>query len=175
MAYYYDLINTHTGEYIYECDKPFDTCQDALIDAKKTLITISEALCRIFTTPPGRSSYEEPQMESVIGREFESDVPKLDTKMMLAIHSAVCDAVAEKGRTLTPVEIDEIILGVSGWDASTDVGAEYLAEAFAKVEDRKSHIAKEPKAPELERLEGESVEDFQWRVISSQYDTRPER
>lgn len=138
MSYYYELVNKRTGEIIYECDTPFETAQDALTNAKK--ITIGETLWRVFTTPPGRSLYEEPQHEDTISAEFESESPILDTKLMLSIHSAVRNAVEGKQRTLTPDEIDEAILGVTGWDIETDAGAEALAEAYELVVDRRAHI-----------------------------------
>ena len=141
MPYYYDLLNQQTGELFYESYTPFDTIQDALVDAKKSLI-IREAFWRVFTTPPDRSEYEEPQATSSISHEFESDVPELDWRMMLKIQSGIEDKVRLLERTLTPEEIDLVILEASGWDRGTDIGAEYLAEAFALVEDRSTHIYK---------------------------------
>jgi len=139
MSYYYDLLNQRTGELFYESDRPFDTIQDALVDAKKSLIN-REAFWRVFTTPPGRSEYEEPQMTSSISSELESNVPELDWKMMLKIQSGIQDEVSEKKKTLTPEEIDSVILRVSGWDKDTDVGVESLAEAYEMVIDRKAHV-----------------------------------
>lgn len=139
MSYYYELLNQQSGELIYDSDVPFDTIQDALVDAKSNLMS-REAFWRVFTTPPGRSEYEEPQVTSSISPEFESDVPELDWKMMLKIHSAVYEAVQHKQATLTGDELDDIIHEVSGWDTDTEVGAEYHAEAYELVMDRKAHV-----------------------------------
>jgi len=139
MPYYYDLLNQHTGETIYESDTPFNTIQDALVDAKTTLIG-REAFWRVFTTPPGRPEYEEPQVTSSISPEFESDVPKLDMKMMLKIHSGIQEEVSTRKRTLTPEEVDSVILEASGWDVDTEIGAESLAEAYEMVMDRGIHV-----------------------------------
>lgn len=142
MPYYYDLINQHTGEKLYEPETPFDTIQDTLVDAKRSLVS-REAFWRVFTTPPGRPEYEEPQVTSSISSEFESTVPEFGQKMMLRIHSGIYDEVSAKKRTLTLEEVDLVILQVSGWSADTDVGAEYLAEAFEQVIDRRAHIYRE--------------------------------
>ncbi len=142
MPYYYDLLNQHTGEIIYESDTPFNTIEDALVDAKKTLVS-KEAFWRVFTTPPGRSEHEEPQVTSSISSEFESDVPELDWKMMIKIQSGIRDKADAEKRSLTPEEIDLVLLDVSGWDIDTDVGAELLAEAYEMVMNRGIHEHKE--------------------------------
>ncbi len=142
MGYYYDLLDQHTGETLYEPDESFDTIQDALVDAKRSLVK-REAFWRVFTSPPGRPELEEPQVTSTISPDFESNIQMHDINMMIKIQTGIRDEVSDKSRTLTPDEIDFVILEVSGWDVNTEVGAELHAEAYAKVEDSGIHIYRE--------------------------------
>lgn len=132
MAYYYELLND-AGEFIDQSSTPYNTMQDALI-AARTVLVINEAHLRIYTQPPiERDPYSIPVFSEVISRRGEY-IDVFSVEVRTRIVNAVRDRAVEEQRKLTPAEIEETILKVTGWNPDIDTEAEALAEAFAFIE-----------------------------------------